>query len=125
MNWNDLNQIKNHVSIGSHTHRHPMLGNIENQDYIMEELIISKNLIEKNLNADCEVISYPNGSYNNEVKKCALDSGYKYGLAVNNEIYNITEFDNFEIPRIELYEENKLKSFLRRNLIIEKLKRIL
>ena len=123
MNWNDLKQIKSHVSIGSHTHTHPMLGNIENLDYIKEELMISKNLIEKNLNTDCEVISYPNGSFNGKVQKCALELGYKYGLAVNNRIYNKTKFDNFEIPRIELYEENRIKSFFRRSLIIENIKK--
>ena len=124
LNWGDLNELKDFVAIGSHTHTHPMLGKILNENEIYDQMVVSKNHIKKNLNIDCEIISYPNGSYNNLVKNCAQKAGYKYGLAVNNTTYKEVKFDDFELPRIELYEENKFKAFLRRNQIIESIKKL-
>ena len=68
LNWGDLNELKDFVAIGSHTHTHPMLGKILNENEIYDQMIVSKNHIKKNLNIDCEIISYPNGSFNNLVK---------------------------------------------------------
>ena len=122
MNWQDLREISSFVSIGYHTHTHPMLGKMYDKDEIKHELTISKKLIELNLGIECKTISYPNGSFNDVTKISALHAGYKFGLAVDNSYFNLNKFDEFEIPRIELFEESRFKLFLRRNLIIEIIK---
>ena len=122
MNWDDLREISSFVSIGSHTHTHPMLGKMYDKDEIQHELTTSKKKIEMNLGVKCEIISYPNGSFNDVTKISASHAGYKFGLAVNNSYFDLNRFDEFEIPRIELFEESRFKLFLRRNLIIERIK---
>ena len=92
------------------------------KDEIKHELTVSKKLIELNLGIECKTISYPNGSFNDVTKISALHAGYKFGLAVDNSYFNLNKFDEFEIPRIELFEESRFKLFLRRNLIIEIIK---
>jgi peptidoglycan/xylan/chitin deacetylase (PgdA/CDA1 family) len=58
-------------------------------------------------------ISYPVGNYNQQVKDAAAKAGYDYGLAVNQRRYNRQVQDEFEIPRIELYNEPFGKTWLR------------
>ena len=122
MSWHDLNSIKNEVIIGSHTHTHPMLGNCLDADSIRKELSLSFSLIKKNLNFEPLSISYPNGSFNNEVKDLAKICGYKYGLSVENNVVDFKIYDKFQIPRIELYEENLIKRVARRNGLIDRIK---
>lgn len=126
MNWEDLRQIKGEgVAIGSHTVTHPMLGNIENEERIFSELKDSADRIKKELGFFPKTISYPIGSYSPAVKKKAEEIGYQYGLAVNQNKYKSSKHDFFEIPRLELYNEPILKTYLRTTLawkVIRKLR---
>ena len=70
------------IEIGSHGHLHYNLGNICIED-ANRELLQSKNLLEKTLDIDVNMIAYPDGSYNEEVKNVAQKIGYLYQMAVN------------------------------------------
>jgi len=47
------------------------------------ELRLSKFLIEKNLNKECFVFSYPFGGYNEATSQAAKKAGYKMQILVN------------------------------------------
>ena len=70
------------VEIGSHGRLHYNLANID-KEKVREELVLSKKLLEKAIGKEVNMVAYPDGSYNSEVKQIAEDAGYKYQLAVN------------------------------------------
>ena len=119
MNWNDLQELKSvgHY-IGSHTITHCMLGTMTDEHDIRTELLESGTAIEKHLGHFPLTISYPVGSYNHTTTKLSREVGYKIGLAVKQKIYNPKLDNDFEIPRIELYNEPWLKCRLRIDNII-------
>ncbi len=126
MSWNEINQIKvAGTVIGSHTVSHPLLSKIENEKEIENELSLSAEKIKEHTGDFPLTISYPIGSFDERVKKIAVKTGYKFGLAVDQKEYESVKHDLFEVPRIELYNEPLLKTKLRINGTLEKIKKVL
>jgi peptidoglycan/xylan/chitin deacetylase (PgdA/CDA1 family) len=122
MNWTELKQIKAEgIEIGSHTQTHPLLAKIDSESDLIKEIKVSGEIIESQLGSFPLTLSYPIGSYNETVKIIAKQSGYKFGLAVNQGFYDNNMQDVFEIPRTELYNESELKTKLRISGIIQKI----
>ncbi|NOT51419.1 MAG: polysaccharide deacetylase family protein [Chitinophagaceae bacterium] len=116
MNWNDVRELGNNgFIIGSHSHTHPMLASLQNEDEISEELKISSQRIQQETGKLPATISYPIGSYDSRVVVLSKKEGYKYGLAVKQKFYNTNKDDIFEVPRVELYEEPSWKVNMRIN----------
>lgn len=106
MNWNDIRELKQDgFHIGSHSHTHPMLGTLEDETEINDELSISFNRIKDETAESPRTISYPIGSYDERVIKLAKKNGYKWGLAVEQKFYLTHKDTQFTIPRVELYQE--------------------
>jgi peptidoglycan/xylan/chitin deacetylase (PgdA/CDA1 family) len=128
MNWNDiLHLINQGHRIGSHTSSHPILTRFQDKRNLKSELIDSKEKIESKCNISVNSISYPNGAYNEEIKRLARDCGYTLGLAVNQKFCYSDELDYFEIPRVDIYADsnNWIKTYLRLTGHIETVKNIL
>jgi len=126
MTWREINEIKTAGTvIGSHTVSHPLLAKIENDTEIENELSVSAKNIKENTGEFPVTISYPIGSFDERVKNIAQKTGYKFGLAVEQKTYESTKQDLFEVPRIELYNEPLLKTKLRINGTLEKIKKVL
>jgi peptidoglycan/xylan/chitin deacetylase (PgdA/CDA1 family) len=125
MNWDDVRQLANSsFVIGSHTVTHPMLGSLENEQDISYELTQSAAVIKNQTGQFPLTISYPIGSYNDTVIELSKHAGYKMGLATGQTFYEWGQDDVFKIPRTELYNESWLKTSLRINGWLEKLKNI-
>ena len=126
MNWDEVRELKaaGHY-IGSHTISHCMLGTMLDEAEIMHELKGSAEIIERELNYFPETISYPVGSYNETTIELCKKAGYKFGLAVKQNIYDPKKDNIFEIPRIELYNESYLKTYLRMTNVLENVKKII
>lgn len=126
LSWAEINQLKNEgVEIGSHTVTHPPLATIEDEKELEFELYNSAKCIEKKTGEFPISISYPVGSYNARVKLISQKVGYKLGLAVNQDIYDESKHDNFEIPRLELYNEFFSKTKLRISGTLTKIKKLI
>ena len=126
MNWKEVKQL--HADghyIGSHTMNHVMLGTMENPQEIETELLESAKTIEKELGYFPITISYPVGSYNSTTIEISKRIGYLIGLAVNQDIFDIEKNSLYEIPRIELYNEPWLKTYLRITNYLEDFKRLI
>jgi peptidoglycan/xylan/chitin deacetylase (PgdA/CDA1 family) len=122
MSWDDIRYIKNEgIEIGSHSANHPILSKDLHLDDVRYELKRSGEEIQKELGKFPLAISYPFGIYNNEAKRIAEEVGYKMGLTVFPKEYS-TDKDQFEIPRIELYNEPFFKSWIRINGQLQTLK---
>lgn len=126
MTWKEINQARSAGTIiGSHTCTHPLLAKIENESDIENELVLSAKKIKEQTGEFPLTISYPIGSFDERIKKIAQKAGYSFGLAVKQQIYDSGKHDLFEVPRIELYNEPMLKTKLRINGSLEKIKSLL
>lgn len=98
MDWEELYRLlKEGISIQSHTMSHRPLQNLSNKE-IYEELYTSKQTIEKNLNTKVQAISFPHGSYNQEVIRIAQEAGYRFMLTSNIECVYLNSFQgNFAV----------------------------
>lgn len=106
MSWDDVRQLSNSgFTIGSHSHTHPLLGSLKNEEEIKSELEISFDRISSEVQQNPVTISYPIGSFDERVKRISSQCGYKYGLAVEQKFYHSENCDLFSIPRVELYQE--------------------
>jgi peptidoglycan/xylan/chitin deacetylase (PgdA/CDA1 family) len=70
------------VSIGSHGYLHYNLANIT-ESAAKSEMEISKKILSEITGKDINLISFPDGSYNDNVKKIAIALGYDGLLAVD------------------------------------------
>lgn len=126
LTWNEIKGLKEHnCEIGSHTVNHPVLSKKLTYTELIRELKESGQIIEKHTGQFPDTISYPFGAYNEDVKKASIEAGYKLGVTVNPGTYDNSHHDLFEIPRIELFDEPFLKTRLRINEIIPKIRKIL
>jgi peptidoglycan/xylan/chitin deacetylase (PgdA/CDA1 family) len=124
MDWQDLLKLYNSGHyIGSHTVSHYMLGSMSDEDQIRNELVLSAELIKQNLGYFPKSISYPIGSYNETTIRLSKEAGYSIGLAVKQQMYDPVKDSIFEIPRIELYNENWFKTKMRITNLLETIKK--
>ncbi len=114
MSWNDVKSLHaDGFIIGSHSHTHPLLASLQNEDEITAELSISAERIRSELGISPRTISYPIGSFDRRVIDAARKTGYSFGLAVKQRFFNTVSDDRMEIPRVELYQESWWKTGMR------------
>ncbi|MCI0392818.1 MAG: polysaccharide deacetylase family protein [Acidobacteria bacterium] len=86
------------VEIGSHTMTHPILTNI-GDTRLRCELSESRNQIEAVLRRPVEHFCYPNGDYDERVRKEAVRAGYRCAVTSTDGL-NATGHDLFTLRRI-------------------------
>lgn len=83
---------------GSHSHRHAILAKLSDP-VLQDELISSRNRLEKTLGVPVHHISYPNGDVDDRVQRACMETGYRYGYTTaHGRFDNAT--DRMRIPRI-------------------------
>ena len=105
---------KEGAEIGSHTHSHSILANIDISE-IEFELTHSKKVLEDLCGTDINIIAFPQGKYNKAVIQKSFDSGYKYLLLADDRKNIIIDTKDNIYHRIGLYhktlDENLAKIF--------------
>jgi peptidoglycan/xylan/chitin deacetylase (PgdA/CDA1 family) len=125
LSWEDVRLLhRDGVAIGSHTVSHPVLPLVEDDDAVRAELVDSRRRIAEVLGKAPAVLAYPGGCVDERVKSLSREAGYEVGLAVGQTEYDDGTHGLFEVPRIELYDEPILKTWLREEGIIERVKGI-
>ena len=126
MNWDQLAElIQLGHRVGSHSVSHPMLASIEDPEELALELSVSATRIEEKLGHFPKTISYPIGSFNDQVVEQAVAVGYQFGLAVQQRDFSWPEDGLYRVPRVEVYNERWLKTWLRLSGWLPKMKRLL
>lgn len=95
--------------VGSHTCNHPFLANCPPVQ-LTQELSASRNYLCDLTHSDIISICYPYGSFNHEVIKASVESGYKIGLAIFNNA-PIWKFNLLALPRIVIPAGQKMWEF--------------
>jgi peptidoglycan/xylan/chitin deacetylase (PgdA/CDA1 family) len=125
MSWEDIRHLQQAgFCIGSHSHTHPMLAALEDEKEIKEELGLSASIIQQQLGKAPLTISYPIGSFDERVTRLAVETGYHFGLAVEQDFFQSGQHSIMAIPRVELYQEPPWKVSLRINGLYHKTKRL-
>ena len=98
LSWDEIKEMSFHnITFGSHSHSHSILTETENEE-VIRELIVSRNLIKNHTGINVTAFSYPDGSLNERTKNHVIDVGYKYAVQTNRKS-NMQDFDMFSIPR--------------------------
>lgn len=76
-NWEQAQEMQDSdiIDIQSHSHSHKNLLHLSEAE-VLQELELSKKLIEVNLDKECNYFAYPNGAYNFEIQSMAEEAGY-------------------------------------------------
>jgi peptidoglycan/xylan/chitin deacetylase (PgdA/CDA1 family) len=114
MNWDDLHQcISTNVEIGSHTYSHDSLISILEEEKLMFEIQKSKEKLASELGVNVNLISFPNGKYNNEIVDVTKKSGYKWMFTTKEVFYDIKKKDNYIVPRISIHHNNSFENIFK------------
>lgn len=92
------------ITFGSHTHTHRLLATLSSEQ-IKNEFEKSNQIMDALTSQKMQVISYPKGSYNDEVKKIAKKY-YTLAFGALGVISSKKDIDLFNIPRILVYNSD-------------------
>ncbi|MFZ0391993.1 MAG: polysaccharide deacetylase family protein [Calditrichia bacterium] len=105
MKWNEIQGlVRAGHTVGSHTHTHRMLSQLSEEESL-QELKLSKELIESQTGHTCKVLSYPNGGRQDftEIQKQQLKSlGYKCAFTEIRPFNGTIPQDKYELQRINV-----------------------
>ncbi|MFQ5686511.1 MAG: polysaccharide deacetylase family protein [Candidatus Scalindua sp.] len=103
VNWDEINSIKDpNISFGSHTVKHPILTN-EQTNVVKDEISKSREIIERNTGIKVLHFCYPNGNYNDGIKRIVSKS-YKSACTTNSGFVS-KDSDIYGLNRIGINEE--------------------
>ena len=106
LTWPQVAEMVNNglVSVGSHTKSHVILSRCSSE-HMSKELILSKQIIEKNAGVQCDSFCYPNGAeedFDARTKRQLEKSGYCCGLTTitgaNGQKTDVMELKRFSAP---------------------------
>lgn len=82
MTWDQVEEMRrNGFSFGSHTLSHTSLSTVSD-DYVMFQLVKSREGAEWRLDAPVKYFAYPSGRYNENVEKLVRQAGYRAAFSV-------------------------------------------
>lgn len=116
MNWEEIIYLANNdVDVGSHTYNHNILTTVEGMTAMETEVRASLDELRIKLNREVDILSLPNGQYNEQVKAFVEKSGVKYMLLVDNQVNDISQVNReFNlISRIYLMDDPIHETILR------------
>ena len=120
LTWKELREMEAHgIEIGSHTLSHCNLlkiGEEETQtqylNRIRKEIILSKKILEENLETPVQFFAYPYGIYNSYIKYLAIQAGYKGIVNVNN-MNNTMDLSPYSLSRQIIFGQYSIDSFVK------------
>lgn len=118
ISWDQLREMKNNgFEVGSHTLSHCDLTKKregeDDQTYlarIKKELLVSKQIIDKELGQDTIYLAFPYGTYNQRVLRICDQAGYKIGFSVEGG-GNPFFADPLALNRDQMFKRD-MKSFI-------------
>jgi len=109
LNRHELIELSNisGATIGSHGHAHTHLANMSSQD-VTRDLKHSKDWLEQIVQKPVTTLSYPHGSYNNDVVRIASEIGFEFAATSKWGVFEVGT-KKLEIPRIDIWSQDSRK----------------
>ena len=111
MQWKHIVEMsENGIAIGSHTHSHWVLSGLDSGQQ-MDELRVSKEILEKQLGRPVHSLSYPVGGYSHFsriTQEIAERVGYTLSFSYNTGFNKSFILDRFDIKRFSLSPDIRL-----------------
>jgi peptidoglycan/xylan/chitin deacetylase (PgdA/CDA1 family) len=99
-----IEMSRNGIEIGAHTVTHPLLS-YENDTAVERELYQSKQTVEQKLGKPVHAFAYPNGNWDERVRKWVKQTGYDCAFTTRPGWFDRRQ-DPYTICRILLHEGN-------------------
>jgi len=97
MSWDQITSLDG-IEIGSHTHSHPQL-DIVPENQARDEILQSKKMLENHLNRSIDTFAFPHGYHTRKLLKIVKSAGYNSACIVDHRMAN-AEDDVLSLPRI-------------------------
>jgi peptidoglycan/xylan/chitin deacetylase (PgdA/CDA1 family) len=112
LSWDKIKEMSDYgIDFQPHTHTHPSLPKLD-KEKIKEELVISKEIIEKELKKKAEFLCYPYGHFDSVVQQILKEVGYKCALTTKRGL--VKQNDNpYALNRIGIKDKHGLLRFIR------------
>lgn len=113
LTWEQLRDLASTglVELGSHSRYHYQLDTLSQQD-AREEIVRSKEILEKNLQQDVTTFAYPHGYHSREVRALVIRAGYKSASAVKHGMSSRMD-DPFALARIIITRDTDIPALSR------------
>jgi len=99
MTTEEIRQLADHGhEIASHTRSHPILPQLD-PDQLRDELVGSKQDLERIINKPVESLAYPNGDYDDQVIASARNAGYRCAVTTESGL-NKPDVEPFQLHRV-------------------------
>jgi peptidoglycan/xylan/chitin deacetylase (PgdA/CDA1 family) len=106
LGWEEIKEMRQSgIDFGSHTLNHIIL-TVENDETVVKELRLSKQILEEHLGQPVRYFAYPSGEYDERAKALVRQAGYIAAFSTKEDV-NTCWTNPLELRRIEM-EENKL-----------------
>jgi peptidoglycan/xylan/chitin deacetylase (PgdA/CDA1 family) len=109
MNWKQIQILGEDplITIGGHSHSHPILNRISEEE-ALREIDINKKLLENNIKKPVTVFSYPNGNWNSRLISLLKRAGYEFALTTEE---NFVTSNPYAIERITVRHPSSIYLF--------------
>jgi peptidoglycan/xylan/chitin deacetylase (PgdA/CDA1 family) len=114
LSWDEVREMAaNGISFGSHTVTHPILARVT-PEQLTDEVVQSKEALERELNKPAMAFSYPVGdshNFNQRVEKCVADAGFRYAVSYEEGIADAHISDRYALPRLHVETHDTIHEF--------------
>lgn len=108
LDWEEVRTLaRDGWEIGSHTHTHPRLTELEPDD-LARELEESKRLCEAEVGSPCNSLAYPYGNHDGRVVEAARRAGYLYACTLPERFLTASALT---WPRVGIYADDGRAAF--------------
>jgi peptidoglycan/xylan/chitin deacetylase (PgdA/CDA1 family) len=110
LTWEEIKALaQNGWSIQSHGYTHVRLNSLDNER-LVKELTLSKQLIEQNLGTEVDEFAFPYGIYTNLAINKLREAGYKFAYSVHSGKL-MPHARRYRLPRIEINNRDDMASY--------------
>ncbi len=112
LSWNEIKTMQDTglISFGSHTLGPDPLFKAKNEEELKKQIFDSKKVLQERLGREVSTFSYPEGMFNDRIRKLVIEAGYRLAVATNPG-KKFSNRDAFVLKRLRI-SENAANTFV-------------
>lgn len=109
LNWNEAEEmIQGGMAIGAHTHSHPRLSLLQ-EDEQRKELSLSRTILSEKLRIQIDTLAYPFGSptaFTKQTQKIAQDAGFRAAFSYYGGANQPGQMSRYDLKRVSICKQS-------------------